>query len=732
MTTLTWKHAWRHGVTADQLLPRLDPMVLLSHTVAWINKTRLRRWLVWTQLAIHTWVVLSTWLAPQAAAATQVSAAAAIGWMNLQDEDGVAVSSYMFSTDHGSLWHPTNLPLSSILQSEFGIWLMVVSFGVWFVCWAMSFNWLNLFSASIVAVSNSLTQTISTPAIVGAAVAVGSVPVAWYFLRGHTSKAVAQLCMILVVAVLGGTVLGNPIGRIIGSDGLLAQGRDTGIAISTSISGQPTSDGTAMIEQLQRQLTTTFIRQPLQEWNFGAVVDNQSPACKAAWSSGQRSGEEDQVKDAIEDCGADASHAMKHVADNPSGSQIGTGALLILFSFLLLAFACYLGFRIILTAFQAIWAGFKVIIGFAITGFIPGAGQTALWNSFADMILCALAMTVFVVFLGGWSIILRSLLSSNDLSGAAGITVAGIAMIVAIVLLWRTRSTREQAAKKISANISAMGGSPTATTPVGPSALTHALSAAQTVTAVSQGSAVKKIRALTETNSIPADRDPTTSPAKPADRKRGVVRSLAPVAAQAAAAAATGGTSAAASAAARTAGKQAAAHAAGKAAHRATTPRTPTLEVPHTPPPAAPHDPTAPIPDLVSPGAHRHRNPAPQPHLPPATGTGYDDSPPAAPREPSPTPRTPSTTTTHVIPTAADDEPPHPDPTSTTTPPPPTPSPTPSTQTTTVMAAPAAPDPTPPPVTSPWQRRRATATADSQSQPPRPHLGPDHHVRQDS
>lgn len=360
-TLLSWLHGLQHflrvGLTIDDI-SSLEPRHLIAATIRWVKRGGpIRKVLTALIVFTQSWVLLGALGAPLASASTG-SANSATSWMNVEDSHGINLAEYQFSTDHGSLWHPTHIGTATIIDQEFGAWLILCISSIWFISWALSFNWLNLFSGAIHSVADAFTHTLNTPEIFGLVMAIAAVPVAFFFLTGKFGKGIVQIAFMMMVAVLGTSVFADPVGDVMGSNGLLAQGRDIGTAFAAKVTGSdaPGADSTSLNRLIEHQMGDAFVRRPLQQWNFGQVIDTQAnQSCVAAWDNGQRSGDEDRIKNGIRDCGDANSKAMKHVADNPNGSQIGTGFFLILFSTIFLAFAVYFSYRIIFTAMHTIY-----------------------------------------------------------------------------------------------------------------------------------------------------------------------------------------------------------------------------------------------------------------------------------------------------------------------------------------------------------------------------------------
>ena len=122
------------------------------------------------------------------------------------------------------------------------------------------------------------------------ALAVLAIVVVCTVLAGRTAKAFSNIAMGMLMIGVAATIFANPLGELVGPDGLLAKGRDTGLEIATSVSDGAMSkqgDG-ANVDQMVSRLADRFLRSPTQMINFGAVADSISRKCREAWSQGHQ------------------------------------------------------------------------------------------------------------------------------------------------------------------------------------------------------------------------------------------------------------------------------------------------------------------------------------------------------------------------------------------------------------------------------------------------------------
>lgn len=422
---------------------------LASRFIGWMNARPWRRRIGWPLLGTQLLVVLSAFFAPDAAAATTTTA---ISWTGVADSHGVPAADYMFSTDHGSVMRPFNSQMSGMLGLEFALFLVVTVSAVWFIAYAMSFNWLNFLSKPVQEINVSLGHSLLVPGLLMACAGIGAGVVGFHFLRGNVSKGSVHIASILLLMVLGTTVFAHPLEQVLSSHGPLATGRDVGVSVAAAVTGNSDADPHSIVQQLQGNMVDNFIRHPLQLWNFGENIDAQSPMCSDAWSNAIKSGNEDSVKNAMHDCGSPSSVRMKAAADRPSAGQIGTGIVLILFSLLLLAFGAYFAGKIIERAFHAIGMAILALPALAATS-IPGAPQVLYLRCIADALMAAVSMSGYITLLGIYSLALKTAFDATRDNGIAVVFLGGIMMVIGLVMIRRLSASLEAGSRKLTAGM---------------------------------------------------------------------------------------------------------------------------------------------------------------------------------------------------------------------------------------------------------------------------------------
>ncbi|WP_329412040.1 hypothetical protein OG563_06265 [Nocardia vinacea] len=433
---------------------RWRPRAVIRRCGYWVSATRLRRITARLLLVVFALFVVPMTIGAVATAQTGTTTAGSstidgVGWMNVRDSHGVPLANYVFATNHGSILHPGNVALSTTLDLEFAGFMATEVTGIWVIEYVVSFRWLDLIADPLTHVADTLAGQVGTPVILVLAVTVGGVPVGVFIVRGYFSKATLQVVTMIGVALFSVPYLAHPMADVLSSDGLLAQGRDVGVAVAAGLNGQSNPSPNVVVDSIEGTLADNFVRYPLQVWNFGHVVDD-SPACRAAWSEGVLAGSDDKVTSGLKRCGDVAAYTK---SQNPNAGQICTGLLLLVFAFVLLMFGVYLSGKIVVAAAEAIYHAFMAIFGFAAGGYVYGPSQTFLLRNVVDAFVSAGKMVAFTLYLGIYALVLGDVFKEAKGHGIAVIFIGGSFMIIGIVLLRRMSSSLAAAPARIAGRI---------------------------------------------------------------------------------------------------------------------------------------------------------------------------------------------------------------------------------------------------------------------------------------
>lgn len=420
------------------------------------TSTRLRRFIllpVYLQLCLCL-VALAFPAEANAAVGPQSPLLYALG---VTDSYGVPLSRYTISTDYGSVLDGgSQAVLATLLEAEAGLFVVIGGVAIWFLMYVISFGFLpDLVQPAAAVVQNYAGQIL--PGVAAIAAVIAATFIAVNILRGNLPRAASQAAAAVMIALIGGALVYSPITWVISDSGPLAQGRDAAVSLgSNSIAGIDNTNDT--LNRLEGTLATSFVRRPLQTWNFAGQPDN-TPSCAAAWSNGVNSGDPDNIKDGIRSCGAPDSAIMKAAADNPSPGQLGSGVLLLMFVGIFALFCAVLGFHIVLEFFRAVANAVKLLWGCAV-GVIPGGPQASLINTFVAVQFSAIAMFAYItltIFIGE---IVTAVFRQQG-NGIVAMLSALLLMMVAIRLIFRLSKSLKQSSANVAAGVlNSVGATP--------------------------------------------------------------------------------------------------------------------------------------------------------------------------------------------------------------------------------------------------------------------------------
>uniref|UniRef100_A0A5Q5BT28 TrbL/VirB6 plasmid conjugal transfer protein n=2 Tax=unclassified Mycobacterium TaxID=2642494 RepID=A0A5Q5BT28_MYCSS len=330
-----------------------------------------------------------------------------ISWMGIKDSDGVPVSKYTLTLNQGGWDDPASTMFAKVASLSYEVYLCVIATALWLIKFVLDFQWMSLFTVPFQTIGRGVDEAMDRFGLAATAVAVLAIVVVCTVLAGRTAKAFSNIAMGILMIGVAATIFANPLAELVGPDGLLAKGRDTGLEIATSVSDGSMSqqgDG-ANIDDMVGRLADRFLRSPTQMINFGVVSDSVSRKCREAWSKGINDERGDKLKDDIKGCDSDKGGAMHQKSMGNPVAMLVPIIMCGLLSLFLVAFACYFVWHVVKAAVQAMLFASLAPPAFAI-GVIPGGPQTFAWKTVLDCAMAYAAMVIFTAAFGAYNVIL--------------------------------------------------------------------------------------------------------------------------------------------------------------------------------------------------------------------------------------------------------------------------------------------------------------------------------------
>ncbi|MBS4730590.1 hypothetical protein MSM1_20470 [Mycobacterium sp. SM1] len=373
-----------------------------------------------TALTVAEFVLLMAGAATAAAdpgtgADTDAGGDVLISWMGIKDTDSVPVAKYTLTLNQGGWDDPVSKACATIASICYEVYLCVTTTALWLIKFVLNFEWLKLFTGPFQTIGRGVDTAMDRFGLAASALAILAIIVVCTVLAGRTAKAMSNIAMGLLMVGLAATVFANPLSELVGPEGLLAKGRDTGLQIATAVSDGAMTDqgGKANVDDMVARLADRFLRKPTQMINFGEVSDSISRKCRKAWSAGIQNGRGDKLKDDIEGCDSKKGPAMHQRSMGSPAAVLVPLSICSILAVFLVAFACYFVWHVVRAAVQAMLYAALAPPAFAI-GVIPGGPQTFAWKTVLDCAMAFAAMIIYTAAFGGYNVILDEVFKESN------------------------------------------------------------------------------------------------------------------------------------------------------------------------------------------------------------------------------------------------------------------------------------------------------------------------------
>ncbi|BBZ15520.1 hypothetical protein [Mycobacterium branderi] len=399
--------------------------------------------------------------APRASASTN---AGMLNWTGLKDGYGVPIGDYYLAiasipeqiTQAGPHldWNPASwaqwslhaatvtagyVTTASIMTGEAGAFIGIIALALWLMKITVSTYWLTVIGEIARAVTAAVIQVTTQLGLLLVTIPVGVFAGVMTIRRGEAGRGWTMIGVALTMPALSVAVFADPAGEMYGPNGLLAFGRRIGFSVAEAArpGGALTGAGfTGQVDTLTASLITHTVREPLQLWNFGHVVDRVG-GCAAAWSGSVRQGAPDGPIRAMATCG---DRAAVSYAEHLDGTNVWIGAVFVTAALLLALFMVMSGWAVLKVSVKAIWTT-AILLPTLWLGGIPGAPQrramTVVWQFFRH----GIEVTVYIVYVSVIGLAVERIVSQPlpaELGGAnpfPHVLMMGGVSIAAFVLL---------------------------------------------------------------------------------------------------------------------------------------------------------------------------------------------------------------------------------------------------------------------------------------------------------
>jgi hypothetical protein len=417
--------------------------------------------------AVHALAVFAVCAAPQASASSN---AVVLNWTGLQDTYGVPIGDYYLSlasaaeqitqAGPGVSWKPgswtawtlhalvvagTHWSIANILTGEAGLFVAIIAIALVILRLTVSTYWLTVIGEIAHAISAAVVQVATRLGLLLICIPIGVFVGVVTVKRGEAGRGWTMILSAVTMPALSVAVFNDPAGEMYGANGLLAFGRRIGFSVAEAAThnGQfnPGVDTGSQVDSLTASLITHIVREPLQLWNFGHVVDRIGN-CGAAWSAAVRGGAPEVPLHAMGACGDRAALVYGQHLD---GTNAWLGLVFVFAAALLGVFVVASGWAVLNVSVKAIWTT-VILLPALWVGSVPGAPQRraieAVWAFFRH----GLEVMVHIVYVSVIGLAIERLVSSplpTQLGGTnpfAHVLMMGATSVAALILLRHVRA----------------------------------------------------------------------------------------------------------------------------------------------------------------------------------------------------------------------------------------------------------------------------------------------------
>lgn len=412
---------------------------------------------------VHALAITATVAAPTASASTN---AMVLNWTGLKDTYGVPLGNYYLSlptireqiTEAGPDigWTPDswmawtlhametmafNVTSASILTAEAGLFIGIIALALWLMKMTVSTYWLTVIGEIARAVTNAVITVTTQLGLLLIAIPIGVFAGVVTIHRGEAGRGWTMILIALTMPALSIAIFANPAGLMYGEGGLLEFARRVGFSVAQAAT--PGHNGAfggvgsgGQVDALTASMITHTVREPLQLWNFGQVIDRVG-GCGAAWSAAVNRGAPDGPIRAMQSCGNTAAVSY---AQHLDGTNIWVGLIFVVVALLLGAFMVLSGWAVLKVSVKAIYTT-VILLPTLWLGAIPGAPQrratAVVWQFFRH----AIEVLVYIIFVSVMGLAVESIVAGRlpaQLGGTnpfAHVLMMGAVSVAAMMLL---------------------------------------------------------------------------------------------------------------------------------------------------------------------------------------------------------------------------------------------------------------------------------------------------------
>ncbi|WP_299039958.1 hypothetical protein [uncultured Pseudokineococcus sp.] len=424
--------------------------------------------------------------------ASASSATALADLMGTEDPSGHQITDYQLAVDDGG-WsgRTTGQSISAwLLTSAWDNYRFTVGVALWLYEQARALTWLEVVRAPLEQVATVLEQVVDELGLIPLFAVIAAVIAGAWARSGRYGTAGSQFAIALVLSVLAGGILANPVAVLTDENGALSTAQDIGLEISDRVSAGPVTYGppapgdsqiAPQDEGVSSQLIDLFVRTPHQVLNYGSVI---SPRCVEAYDRSLDADDTEEAREIVGDCDEAYAEAAAAPGDAlPTMTVIAPGAGVLLL--LLVTLTAVL----MIATLGALWQAVMLVVNL-VKGILPAQGRLEFWQCLFQILSWLLVMVLALVGVGLYVRLLQVVLNTAEWGPLQTFLIVDILMLIAAGWLVSMVIKNRKAGKKWGKRVS----DKTSPTPVAPK--TPSPVATMVQSAAGQGLAMAGNRAI--------------------------------------------------------------------------------------------------------------------------------------------------------------------------------------------------------------------------------------------
>lgn len=372
---------------------------------------------------------------------------------DVTDTHGISIAEYQSLPIQGSVGFE---PMAAVREALINGFWTVYSLGVFLVIalvnFVMGFTWLDWIASPFLLLSNSLNSALGQMGIISLGIAVSCLIIVIGWVRGRMGAALVELLMVVFVAGLVATDVGEPSSYLTGEDGWIQQSSSTGEDLGSAVVN--TGTDTAEEDQIESadpasgQLSDMMLREPALTMSFGSNLEgltnagNEAETCDATWDNVSDPESSDYETDPEEKRKkvAGCHEAAKAASESNSFVALGTGLQYSMGSLAIEAIIMVFIFFLIMACFEALWRALETTVKAYFALFTPEA-RISFFRSLAHMTMQIGLVIVYIVGFVGVLWMINKYLPLLPGTSQLRSTLIGLITLILGVLYWRLRKS---------------------------------------------------------------------------------------------------------------------------------------------------------------------------------------------------------------------------------------------------------------------------------------------------